>query len=1085
MGQPERQVLAEESHAANRGTSRRAPPTAEKSLNGIHSWQTVYQAAGPAQRAELLALAERQGLLYWHQLPRPTNGRPLDEVRQFLKVVLTSAARDIAPIRVAPIDAPGLNPRQREAVARALATPDICLIQGFPATGKSTTAAEIVSHAAERGESVLVVSPRAAGTDRILDLTRGRPSVCPVRFLGRNERPDALPEYSRSLVFSEQLRRLQSQAQSAADERLAEAECRHAGVAADAGTWPLLLELADRHERLLEKSRDSARQRESIPDTVALIVARLEVSGSREAPEGASPDHDFERDILAGIESRTLAQTQIDQSLAELAHQIQSSKEHLARLTAEENALAPLAEAKAGGRWWKWAWWWAAFHGNVAAQAADLQARILQGREELTRVEDESARFHSERRHWEEKSRAEQAGRMEREVARRIAEIDAEESVVTAALSVLDVKRRELSDRLHPDTPRCMPTVADVRTAMAQWQQLSDAASQACNSSRAWADTLRQDPQMLAERLRCCFNVVAATLTGSATDPPCDGFGEDSTFDLLLIEHAESITEAEFVAAARRCRRWVLIAESTSLESEPPNSNSSAGYRPDRRSNKSTSPGLFKRLWTALHCDPSRLPYVWLREADNRLCCRLRSVSAEQRRWLEIERVADFREIELRIVAPPRGNAGGADSFLAEVVFPSTMSIADAKAYIFRELDEVPVRAVGRDVEWQESSDRLRMLLTPQYGESAQMLTIPLASGVHELIAGCPDGQTADLGWYTAALEFEFAAGWDRNRAESWAARHLGMADLGRTALLTAPCGFTSGLSAFLSDVLLGFSVRVQPSHTVSPGESSVEFTAVPSLPRGGPRPGRHGARPPSGAGLEIDLSDSRHRDRLPAEVRARIDAMRGYVNFAEAQAVVRALARMARERGSGRTLGRISAAGIGSHNGDSLHPVRVGVVALYPGQAQLIRLLLEPEATALAAAGLEIRVDAPGGFHEAECGIALVSLTRSHVHRAAVLGDGPTALATALTRGRFRLMVFGDVGTLARRVEWQAPLDHLDEAAGELERGMVTRLLRYISGEGKSQHAFRLRHDHGFTGVAPSRGVPARRPVGREGSNA
>jgi hypothetical protein len=215
------------------------------------------------------------------------------------------------------------------------------------------------------------------------------------------------------------------------------------------------------------------------------------------------------------------------------------------------------------------------------------------------------------------------------------------------------------------------------------------------------------------------------------------------------------------------------------------------------------------------------------------------------------------------------------------------------------------------------------------------------------------------------------------------------------------------------------------------------------------------------------------------------MEANRGFANFMEAQAVVRALTRMARDRSNAGIAGRRSSAEVRSRNGASVHPIRVGVVALYPGQAQLIRVLLEPEATTLAAAGMDVRVDVPTGFQEQECSIVLVSLTRSHSHRAASLGDGPLALATALTRGRYRLILFGDVGTLARRIGWQAPLDHLDVAASRQEFGIVSRLLRYVQNEGKYQQGFHLRNEHAIPGAALARSVPARRPIGREGSNA
>src|SRR5262249_10312981 len=145
------------------------------------------------------------------------------------------------------------------------------------------------------------------------------------------------------------------------------------------------------------------------------------------------------------------------------------------------------------------------------------------------------------------------------------------------------------------------------------------------------------------------------------------------------------------------------------------------------------------------------------------------------------------------------------------------------------------------------------------------------------------------------------------------------------------------------------------------------------------------------------------------------------------------------------------------TYNGCHASRINVGVVALYEAQARLIRLLIAADAESLASAGLDVRVDAPAGFHERECAIALVSLTRSHTHRATSFGESPAALALALTRGRTRLLLFGDPGTLARRAEWNAPLDHLDESASALERGVVARLVQYIQGEGKHAPAFRV----------------------------
>jgi superfamily I DNA and/or RNA helicase len=133
-----------------------------------------------------------------------------------------------------------------------------------------------------------------------------------------------------------------------------------------------------------------------------------------------------------------------------------------------------------------------------------------------------------------------------------------------------------------------------------------------------------------------------------------------------------------------------------------------------------------------------------------------------------------------------------------------------------------------------------------------------------------------------------------------------------------------------------------------------------------------------------------------------------------------------------------------------------VAVIALYPAQAELIRLLASRSA-ALAQSGLRVEVGAPGAFRQREFPLALVSLTRSHSHRAVTFGDDPGLLGLALTRARARLIVFGDAGTLARRTQWEGVLDHLDESAAAREGQVIGRLVRYLQGGGPHPRAFRL----------------------------
>src|SRR5262249_10988740 len=137
-------------------------------------------------------------------------------------------------------------------------------------------------------------------------------------------------------------------------------------------------------------------------------------------------------------------------------------------------------------------------------------------------------------------------------------------------------------------------------------------------------------------------------------------------------------------------------------------------------------------------------------------------------------------------------------------------------------------------------------------------------------------------------------------------------------------------------------------------------------------------------------------------------------------------------------------------------HCPTVAVMAPYPAQVELIGPVI-PRPPAPSARPPPAQAGVPPAFHQRECLAALVSLTRSHTHRAVPYGDGPQALAQTLTRGAGRLILFGDPGTLARRSQWQGALDHLDEAAAQRERALVSQLVSYIQGHGPHPRAFRL----------------------------
>lgn len=75
-----------------------------------------------------------------------------------------------------------LNEKQKLAVQKMLAAPDICLIQGPPGTGKTTVIAEACLQFAKRGESVLLASQAHDALDNALSRLKENPNLRAIRL---------------------------------------------------------------------------------------------------------------------------------------------------------------------------------------------------------------------------------------------------------------------------------------------------------------------------------------------------------------------------------------------------------------------------------------------------------------------------------------------------------------------------------------------------------------------------------------------------------------------------------------------------------------------------------------------------------------------------------------------------------------------------------------------------------------------------------------------------------------------------------------------------------------------------------------
>lgn len=1026
----------------SQGSGRPAPSAAPP------RWEEFFQAASPVRQQELLALARRQGLLYAHQLTTAGNGAPDPQpLRRWLDDLLAGRLESLPPVGFG--DPPAfadtaLDSSQREAVARALRTPDLCLIQGFPGTGKSRVTAEIIKQSVNRGERVLLLAYSGATLDRVLSLVADRDDICAVRCLAADETPESLPASSQGLTFSERLARLREQPLARARQDLEGARRRQARREQDGPVFDRLHDLATRHEAL-------AGQLQALEERIDRTPADVAALAEQTVDEAANP-------LSAAIARLAVARREalegIDRALGELEAKVQASRREREPLAAQLQQLRALARAKQEGRWWTGAWWRATCRRGLAAKLIELERRWQQAEEALAQLHQEADQLRERRRQSEQAFSDERAGLIAAEVQRRQAESQAAAASIRREQAALEAEWQSALQPLAEDThaPQALTTQAVAAARHAFRQQCQEDAER-CRFAADWVTFLEQEAAHLGERLPGYANLVAATTTALAADPHF-GDGSPVTFDLVILREADQVAPSEFLSLMRRARRWVLVGEAPWENPGESLEVASTAHRPARTPAALPRPALrpdfFERLWQRLHPDPRTLPYRWGYEGE-RLCCRLRPVAPERRHWLESERVADAPDIELRILTVP-----GARPVLAEVLFPGETPVGRAKQFLFRELEEAAVEPAGYRPGWEEMPGRLVFRLADGDGPDGE--AVELEPGVREILDGVGhpgNGQAPGHG-RTSRIEFERAAGWDRARAEQWVARHLGLRDRGRTARLDVPHRMHPGLAAFLSDLLFAGAYRLRPASALAaPGDtaracrcpeqgttSPVEFLAVPPLTADAPARRTNGhaapARPPRPAGLELDLADRIHRDRLPAELRPLLPAA-GLVNYLEAQAVVRTLEAMAHDRPGGDA---------------PRNPV--AVLALYPAQVELIRRLVR-QSPRLAAAGLDVSVDVPSAFRGRESAVTLLSLTRSHAHRPVSFGEGPQDLALALTRARSRLILLGDPGTLARRCQWDGPVEHLDADSAARERALIGRLLRYVQGQGPHQQAFHL----------------------------
>ncbi len=890
-----------------------------------------------------------------------------------------------------------LDESQRDAVARALAAPDLCLIQGLPGTGKTRVLSEIAAQWARRDGRVLVVAPRPGSLAPILNPLTLRDFVFAVWLPAPGEVGEApLPQ----LTDAEQHRRFEQQLRQRCEQALAEAEDRYRQAERDLRLLPPLEEAAVLWQKAAQERQDLQARRQALAE---------QVRGELDKPP--ANDGDFLKAVRGERARHDECCRTLDQQLQEAAKQLEQVRaEQVQRLQRVERQRR-LMEARATGRWFTLAWWRAVLQGRRAndrllelqrLEAEALQARLVaeEHAQELQAQRAQEADYHARAL----------AHLLDTETARRQQAVDRElERVATTADQHLQVWRQHYSALAHPDSPDELPEaqrVAGLRKTLELQFQRAHEQRELARRRQAWQLAL---PSRLPAELPKLANVVAASVRAWRVNPAPAG-----KFDVVLVDNADALSEQDLACLVEHADRAVLAGR-------PPVGASSAP---------------FHRLWQQLHCDPRTLPHQWEQSGDS-LVCRLHAVADSETEHVEVEHLVDEPDVQLRILSRPGGRP-----VLAEVAFPlARFGIHEAKAFLYRNLQELPLRPGTAWLRWKENGEWLLADFTPPSGRAEEEMEVSLEAGVSEVVhSAAVNGRKPPAAcWMTARLQFDRRLGWDLTRAQQWLRDRTGLQDLGRTCWLQYQWRARPDLAGFWHEHLYAAApIMGTPGTAISPGspsragEACVRFVCV-----GGTEGKRHpppsrggGARPNPRHGLELDLSNPRQRQQLPADLRGALPT-HGFVNLAEGRTLLEQLRQLLNE-----PTGRADR---------NVYPT-VAVVSWQASQVELLRLLWERECRpAETAAGTPVcfcPVEKLADWATGQPEVVCASLCRSHAQRPLAYAECVDEWVALLTSAAQRLILVGDPDSLERRSQCLKPLGKQDQATADFERRLTAALL-------------------------------------------
>lgn len=717
----------------------------------------------------------------------------------------------------------------------------------------------------------------------------------------------------------------------------------------------------------VEKYRDLTGRLHQLDQQSAELAACIE----QEAETGNS-DTPFAAKMAEWRRSRDAELTEADAKVAGLQQTLAQAQKETADLDARIAALEPAYRAKKQASFWSLAYW---TNGHLIQEMDALVAQQTQRKARETAVAQECSESSKLRQSVVDRHAAEKTALIAAHLDERQRRISEERAPVIAALQEVKKEGDSTCARLGIALDEMTPEAA--RAAHAVWQQARERDEEQCKFAQQWSDFIEKSGADFAARLPSFANVVAATLQRALTDSRLREIIA-APVDLVIIEDAESLTDPDIARLAKLGRRSLLVSQS--LE-------------------ETSSPQAFDRLWNAMGGRVKMPACSWRRE-DERLICQLVPISADDP--LERETVADAPDIELAICE----SASQAPT-LAQVAFGPNRSFADAFQFLMREVQEFPLVPAGRSSWWTQDAETCQLRFDVQPTGSSDSADIE--AGVRLTTVSEEDVIRV------AGITFAKSAGWNLASAQAWLERLWPHPCNERTLFLQQPHRFRPALAAILTrltDAGGGPTAAAEMQDASRP----LEFVPVPAWTKK--------SWPTEGAGQELDLAAPRVSDRLPPSLRQGLPP-RGFVNYIEAQALIRRLETFSQRDVNGQV-------------------VSVAVTALYESQVELLRRLAT-QSEILRNARVTLDIALPSQLRQREFDVVFCSLTRSNNQGAVAFGQSAEELPLALTRARARLFLFGDPGTLHQRSQAAGPIEHLSADVAAHELVVITGLLHHL----------------------------------------